>query len=303
MHGAQAYLRRLDSPSSSSSSNGGGRGGKRSSVGGDQFDAIWLPDADIAFSADELSAFLLRWSCAFEDGPPLVAQPAMHHDLGRTGRSQQFWHLNYGREWQPLGRLAGLGTHAMHTAFVEQQAPLLDVGFFRWFVKHIGRELAMLQSAHSTDVATDQLWCRAAAHYARSELLAPRAAPLRTTERAATILDALSPHTPNVPLDAPSSFTDPWKNPGVPPGGRVGCAVIPVPFRHRGVQRRRSPAFWRGVNTVREAAEATWPNYWLSTSLLRLHRLSSEHVEVSKSLGADRCMVRSVSSTRLGPAC
>jgi hypothetical protein len=63
-------------------------------------DAIWLPDADIAFGAEGISAFLLRWSCAFAAGPPLVAQAAMHGDAGRTTRSQQFWHLNYGREWQ-----------------------------------------------------------------------------------------------------------------------------------------------------------------------------------------------------------
>jgi hypothetical protein len=54
---------------------------------------------------------------------------------------------------------------------------------------------------------------------------------------------------------------------------------------------------------VRAAAEQRWPQFWLDAALLRMHRLTSEHVELKKRLGDDRCMVRSVSSTRLGPAC
>lgn len=232
------------------------------------FDAIWLPDADIAFSADTISAFLVRWACAFEGGSPLVAQPAMHHDVSRTGRSQQFWPLNYGREWQPGGRLASVGAYAMHTAYVEQQAPLLDAPFFAWFADELGGPLAAMQAAHGTDVGTDQLWCRAAAHYEQQRRRA--ASQQQPAEQAAA---------------------------------RPSCAVIPTPFRHRGMQRRRSPAFWRGVGLVREAAERRWPQYWLREALLQFYRLSSAHVESSKSLGADVCMVRRVSSTRLGAAC
>ena len=226
----------------------------------DGYDAVWLPDADIAFTAEGISALLLRWACAFEAGPPLVAQPAMHGDVGRTGRSQQFWHLNYGREWQPTGRLAAVGTHAMHTIYVEQQAPILDAGFLQWFIANVGRPLAGMQQAHGTDMGTDELWCRAAHSYARLQQLR------RGRER-------------------------------------PGCAVIPTPFRHRGVQRKRPPHFWRGSGAVRTLAAARWPQFWLDHGLLRMHRLSSEHVEESLRLPDDRCMVRLTASTRLGYAC
>ncbi|MDC0526126.1 hypothetical protein OAO87_03910 [bacterium] len=69
-------------------------------------------------------------------------------------------------------RLAGaLG---LATAYVEQQAPLIDSGFFRWFFERIGGELAQMQDSFGSDWATDQLWCRAAAVYAREHLGAAR---------------------------------------------------------------------------------------------------------------------------------
>ena len=71
----------------------------------------------------------------------------------------------------------------------------------------------------------------------------------------------------------------------------------------RGAQSKRPAAFWRGVGLVREEAAKRWPQYWLDHGLLGQHRLSSEHVEPTKSLPADVCMVRRVSSTRIGPAC
>ena len=46
---------------------------------GDSFDAVWLPDADVAFTHEGVSAFLVRWACAFAAGPPYIAQPAMHN--------------------------------------------------------------------------------------------------------------------------------------------------------------------------------------------------------------------------------
>ena len=232
------------------------------------FDGIWLPDADVAFSADELSAFLVRWACAFEGGAPLIAQPAMHGDSSRTSRSQQFWHLNYGREWQPSGRLAAVRAHAMHTAYVEQQAPILDGAFFAWFVREVGEPLAALQTMHGTDVGTDQLWCRAAGRFSEQQ-------QQQQQQRAG----------------------------GGRAAARVSCAVIPIPFRHRGFQKRRPPEFWKGVGSLREAAEKRWPHFWLGHALLTRHKLSSAHVEPSKSLSADVCMVRRTTSTRLGPAC
>ena len=133
----------------------------------DAFDALWMPDADVAFTTDGVSAFLARWACAFDAGPPLVSQPAMHGDVGRTARAQIYWHLNYAREWQPQGRVAAVGALATHVAYVEQQAPLLDRRFFSWFADTVGDSLAAMQLSAGSDLSTDQLWCKAAGHYAQ----------------------------------------------------------------------------------------------------------------------------------------
>ena len=235
----------------------------------DGYDAVWMPDADIAFTADGVAAALLRWACAFESGPPLISQPAIHGDVGRTGRSQQFWHLNYGLEWQPEGRLAAASALACHVPYVEQQAPLFDARFFEWFVNVVGRPLASMQRTHGTDMGTDQLWCRAATHFARRQ----------------------------------ASGSGSGADNGRRQQERPGCAVLPVPFRHRGSQRRRPVEFWRGSNAVREAAAARWPEFWLEPRLLHMFKLSSEHVEERRRLPADRCMVRLVSSRKIGRAC
>ena len=297
LHGAMKYLHRMVEETSEEQQQAaeaiaerdaldpgaaGSSSSSSSSAAADnsRFDAIWLPDADVAFTADGVSDFLLRWSCAFSAGPPFVSQPAMHGALSRTGRSQQFWPFNYGREWQSNGRLGDLNAIAMHTAYVEQQAPLLDAPFFVWFVNVIGQPLAAIQRTHGTDVGTDQLWCRAAGHYARLAVEADRRKRARQGD--VYVVD---------------------RSPAADAIMRPGCAVIPVPFRHKGVQRRRPPAFWKGVGAVRDQAEARWPEYWLGGPLMHKYRLTSEHVELTKSLEADRCMVRKVSSTRLGPAC
>lgn len=251
---------------------------------GERFDGVWLPDTDVAFTTDAISAFLVRWACAFEHGPPLVAQPAMYGPVSRTERSQQFWPFNFGREWQPGGRLASLGALALHTAYVEQQAPLIDAPFFDWFAEHVGTRLASLQVEHSTDIGTDQLWCRAAAHYSATVLAARPGHELTGRDVGGSAGARAGATTAAGPV-------------------RAGCAVIPVPFRHLGTQRKRSSEFWRGTTAVRERAQQLWPHFWLDAQLLRLYRLSSAHVEESQRLPEDRCMVRLLSSRRLGPSC
>lgn len=241
-------------------------------------DAIWLPDADIWLSDPNSAhggarAFLLRWACAFRHGPPLVAQPVVRG-------LQQFWHLNYDNEWQPGGRLAAAWPHehrraiALHTAFVEQQMPLMDASFWQWFVDTLGRPLAALQLEHGSDLGADSLWCKAAGAFAA----------MHDTH-----------------------------------AGRVACAVVPVPFEHRGtadtrpsLHQRRGGAssrptaplsYWRGGGAVREQASRRWPQFWMSPRLMQMYKLTSEHVEVHLRGAADACMVRETSSTGLGPPC
>ena len=141
--------------------------------------------------------------------------------------------------------------------------------FFEWFVNVVGRPLASMQRTHGTDMGTDQLWCRAATHFARRQ----------------------------------ASGSGSGADNGRRQQERPGCAVLPVPFRHRGSQRRRPVEFWRGSNAVREAAAARWPEFWLEPRLLHMFKLSSEHVEERRRLPADRCMVRLVSSRKIGRAC
>lgn len=234
----------------------------------DAWDAVWLLDDDMWLGDPNSAlggprAFLIRWACAFRAGPPLVAQPVVRG-------LQQFWTFNWENEWQPGGRVASTGAVALHTAFVEQQLPLFDARFFGWFAEEVGRQLAALQITHHTDLGTDMLWCGAAARYAADHA-----------------------------------------------AGRVACAVVPVPFEHRGLFDRRStlhqargkqrghaPAsYWKGGAAVRERAATRWPQYWLEPQMLSMYKLSSQHVEESKRLPQDVCMVRTYASDRLGPAC
>ena len=199
----------------------------------------------MAFTADGVSDFLLRWSCAFSAGPPFVSQPAMHGALSRTGRSQQFWPFNYGREWQSNGRLGDLNAIAMHTAYVEQQAPLLDAPFFVWFVNVIGQPLAAIHER------TGRMWAPISCGAERRGIMrawrSRRTAEARARQGDVYVVD---------------------RSPAADAIMQPGCAVIPVPFRHKGVQRRRPPAFWKGVGAVRDQAEARWPEYWLGGPLM-----------------------------------
>ena len=242
------------------------------------FDAIWLPDADVRLTTEATSAFLLRWACAFSAGPPLIAQPVLHGRASRSMRSQQFWPFNYGREWQPSGRLSDLGVRALHIPYVEQQAPLIDAAFFLWFGDEIGAALAPVQQMHNTDIGTDELWCRAAARFANLSSSSSSSSSTRRKQRRAAEGLLLSSPRPN-------------------------CAVIPIPFLHRGFQRKRTADFWQGSAAARDFAQKRWPDLWLDRQLLEMYKLSSMHVEPTKRLPADRCMVSRYSSLRLGPSC
>ena len=59
----------------------------------------------------------------------------------------------------------------------------------------------------------------------------------------------------------------------------------------------------RGRTTSALRAQSRWPEFWLDNRLLQMLKLSSEHVEPSRRLPADRCMVRRFSSRELGPSC
>jgi len=140
--------------------------------------------------------------------------------------------------------------------------------FLDWFMREVGEELASMQLVEGTDLATDQLWCRAAGHFGASRV----------------------PTRPPKPPRAQSA--------------RPSCAVIPVAFRH--LNRATIPqtaAFWHGSHIVRSKAAARWPQYWVDGPLLKLYKLSSNHVEEKKGLQHDRCLVRRFSSRVLGPAC
>lgn len=264
----------------------------------DAFDAVWLPDADIALTQEGLSNFFVRWACAFRAGPPLVAQPALHGDKGRTERSQNFWVFNYAREWQPEGRVSAVGALAVHTYYVEQQAPIFDPGFLQWFVGGVGRRLAAMQLAAGADLATDQLWCRAAGRYAQL-------AVVNHQKRAAIIAKAAQRrpmHRGGRP--ATNALLQPASAAAASTLRRTSCAVIPVPFRHRNrATIRQTPAFWKGGQSVRVQAEQAWPEYWMDGKLLAMYKVASAHIDENAGLWQDRCMLRRYASLKLGPGC
>lgn len=161
-----------------------------SQLGGRFRGAIWVLDDDIdlmsplafhdlgvrhgGFAASAVR-FFRRWSCAFPDGPPLVAQPVIE------SRVRQLWWPVQAETWTARDDVARNGPRpkAMLSDFVEMQAPLFDAAFFEWFMAEIGQQLggmslAVYPEPHGWGI--DNVWCGAAATYAQHVLDRPRRA-------------------------------------------------------------------------------------------------------------------------------
>jgi len=121
---------------------------------------IWLLDCDISLVGFAWSGFTAALCCAFEAGPPLVAQPLINQSR------QSWWPVNRNTWLGSAAPLASLNASAALTPFVEIQAPILDTRFLVWLVEQL-RDSGFVTAAlrFRSQWAVDLLWCAAAADY------------------------------------------------------------------------------------------------------------------------------------------
>ena len=147
--------------------------------------AIWLVDDDISFVGFDMGRYVETWAsrCAFPHGPPLLSAPVTNQStqdlwVGNSAR----WDVSGAAPWSTtLAALLGRERpRAVVVPYLEIQMPLLDAGFFRWFLPQLatGGEASFyyMYERLGTDWAVDTIWCRAAAQYAAENGAAGRAA-------------------------------------------------------------------------------------------------------------------------------
>ena len=118
------------------------------------FSFVWLTDSDIDFHAFDLGRFFRYHQAA---GNPLISQPLIRQNTQSLtyGVNAAHW---VACDWEQ--------TQFAAATFIEQQAPLLDSGFFRWFMNTKAVSfLSDYQRALPTDWGVDHLWCGAAMLY------------------------------------------------------------------------------------------------------------------------------------------
>lgn len=123
------------------------------------YQKIFLIDEDISLSIPSfnLTASLLIWDCSFSR-PPLIAQPL----INQKG-SQYYRFLNY-KSW------SGKNITSAAVGLIEQQAPMFDTRFFRWFVSEVMIHTKVYALIYQADWGHDRTWCKAARMYGREVL-------------------------------------------------------------------------------------------------------------------------------------
>jgi len=122
------------------------------------YDYVWLLDEDISLANFQWDTFFRWHHLSFP--PPIIAQPL----IARNSQNKKF--LVSMDQWE------GHSYIAAEVTFVEQQAPLMDAGFFRFFV-NCSRELIVKQRQMGSDWGADEVWCGAAFLYSRDYLKEP----------------------------------------------------------------------------------------------------------------------------------
>lgn len=108
---------------------------------------IWLVDDDISFEQFEWLGFWAKHQAALN---PIIAQPLIRQN---TQSRNFFVNLN---QWHNCSNSAHV-----HSTYVEQQAPVLDAGFFRWLAPQVA-SIAKFQQDQGNDWGLDLVWCGAA---------------------------------------------------------------------------------------------------------------------------------------------
>ena len=115
------------------------------------YEKLWLLDEDISIVGFNFERYFGIWNCAFhQDSPaPCITQP-----------------LLIGKELAPFGingwKLFNDSIIAVKSAWIEQQAPILDAQFFSWFTLYFISPLYDEIMKAKTDVGHDFTWCGAA---------------------------------------------------------------------------------------------------------------------------------------------
>ena len=133
----------------------------------EQHSALWLIDADVSFATFDMAAFVRGWHCAFDSGPPLIAQPVSRQN------AQEYWtsNLNAYQTGGVLGAVYG-EVVGLKSPYVEIQAPLIDAAFLHWLYGQLGGfAFVAKQMELGTDWGLDVIWCGAAKDYARTRRL------------------------------------------------------------------------------------------------------------------------------------
>ena len=191
------------------------------------YDAVWLPDDDLAFERFDWRAFLHQWLCTFSGGPPIVTQPPIQGVRRLTPMQEAYakpWPAR-AETWKTcmIGELATAydgdacflrHTRALQVGFVEGQAALLDARFLSWlFEQPLTERIVRAQLIHGSEAGPDAVWCGAAAEW--------------------------------------------WSaSRGDTAGFRPACAVVPVPIRHddtRSLAAGTTQHFVKGFKVLRDA--------------------------------------------------
>lgn len=114
---------------------------------------IWLLDGDISLEKFQFGTYFRYLLQSFPPGQvPLISQPIVKEN------SQNFQFLNE-IFWRR-------NIHKSNVCFVypyvEQQMPLFDATFFRWYVTYVVKYVNPLSRLLETDWGHDMLWCKAA---------------------------------------------------------------------------------------------------------------------------------------------
>ena len=120
-----------------------------------RFRFVWLTDSDIEFNGFDIARFFRYHHAA---GDPIISQPLIWQktQAAQFGVNAMQW---MSCDWER--------TKFAATTFVEQQVPLFDSDFFRWFMST--KAVAFLseyQRALPIDWGVDHLWCGAAMLFA-----------------------------------------------------------------------------------------------------------------------------------------
>lgn len=119
-----------------------------------QYKKVILIDSDISFENYNIHRALKIWDCTLRY-PPLIAQPLI------SGRLVfPFLHENH---WVNVTNVPMMRS----TLFIEQQVPLLDTMFLRWFISHVMAKMSDSHLLFGSSWGPDTTWCRAALDYGK----------------------------------------------------------------------------------------------------------------------------------------